>query len=322
MTSKRLTGRRSAFSEDVQLCTVVGRPFALENPGIRAAVNRLAIYNRELANPERFGQNRRPSFFSRNGQGRNNLGRPLAVNSEAPPAPGIPTIPSAFAVEATPLSLNVRYFDGSIGAVDGQHDLMRAASRRPDAYVRGLGGLFSGGNPGLVGAIFRSPVAFGIPVPYERLVQQFFSEENVAEQAPVPVLVALSRHQADCCACRQTRLEAWGDLTGRGEWTFSKDGEFVDITYDWRIRAEKPLLRLLSPLLKPVLRSNHTWTMRRGEESLKLELVRRRSPRATVSAPPDAFALPGSRLVSAVAGVGALVALLGGVRAARHGERR
>jgi hypothetical protein len=70
-------------------------------------------------------------------------------------------------------------------------------------------------------------------------------------------------------------IEAWGDFEGRGAWTFEPDGSFVNITYDWRIRAEKPLLRHLSFLLKPVFSANHRWAMARGEESLKAELERR-----------------------------------------------
>jgi hypothetical protein len=34
-------------------------------------------------------------------------------------------------------------------------------------------------------------------------------------------------------------LTASGDLDGRGEWTIRQNGPFVDITYDWRLRAEK-----------------------------------------------------------------------------------
>ena len=71
-------------------------------------------------------------------------------------------------------------------------------------------------------------------------------------------------------------LEAWGDLNGHGIWTFEQEGSVVNVTYDWRIRADKPLLRTLSFLLKPVFSANHNWAMARGEESLKLELVRRR----------------------------------------------
>src|SRR5258708_39575887 len=38
-------------------------------------------------------------------------------------------------------------------------------------------------------------------------------------------------------------LEAWGDFEGSGVWTFGAGGRFAGITYDWRIRAAKPLLR-------------------------------------------------------------------------------
>ena len=69
-------------------------------------------------------------------------------------------------------------------------------------------------------------------------------------------------------------LDAWGDFCGRGIWTFAQEGPMVNITYDWQIRADKPLLRTLSFLLKPVFSANHRWAMARGEESLKLELAR------------------------------------------------
>ena len=72
-------------------------------------------------------------------------------------------------------------------------------------------------------------------------------------------------------------MDATGDLEGRGIWTFEQDDSFVNVTYDWTIRANKPIIEKLSFLLKPIFRSNHNWTMKRGEESLKLELLRRRA---------------------------------------------
>lgn len=81
-------------------------------------------------------------------------------------------------------------------------------------------------------------------------------------------------------------LEAWGDFEGRGIWTFEQDGAFVDITYDWRILANKPILRSLSFLLKPVFSANHRWAMARGEESLRHE-ISRRSGKAAESAKPS-----------------------------------
>jgi hypothetical protein len=70
-------------------------------------------------------------------------------------------------------------------------------------------------------------------------------------------------------------LEATGDFVGRGIWRFEQDGEWVQVTYDWKVRADKPLLRYLSFLMKPIFSANHQWAMRKGEESLRLELARR-----------------------------------------------
>ena len=75
-------------------------------------------------------------------------------------------------------------------------------------------------------------------------------------------------------------LEAMGDFVGRGIWTFVPDGDEVIVVYDWQIRADKPLLRNLSFLMKPLFEANHRWAMARGEESLKLELARRRAQAA------------------------------------------
>jgi hypothetical protein len=70
-------------------------------------------------------------------------------------------------------------------------------------------------------------------------------------------------------------LVASGDFDGRGIWTFTQDGGWVDITYDWKISAEKPLLRNFSWIMKPIFSANHKWAMAKGEESLKQELCRR-----------------------------------------------
>ena len=85
-------------------------------------------------------------------------------------------------------------------------------------------------------------------------------------------------------------MDATGDLEGKGIWTFEQDGPFVNVTYDWTIKANKRIIEKLSFLLKPIFRSNHSWTMKRGEASLKLELLRRRAKStedaAAITAPP------------------------------------
>jgi hypothetical protein len=85
-------------------------------------------------------------------------------------------------------------------------------------------------------------------------------------------------------------LIAEGDFVGRGIWTFEQDGEWANITYDWKISAEKGLLKYLSFIMKPIFSANHHWAMARGAESLQLELQRRHArsdeERARIPAPP------------------------------------
>lgn len=73
------------------------------------------------------------------------------------------------------------------------------------------------------------------------------------------------------------KIAAEGDFVGTGEWTLEQRGPFAEVTFDWRISAEKPLLRQWSFLLKPIFAANHRWAMDKGEESLFLELLRRRA---------------------------------------------
>ena len=109
-------------------------------------------------------------------------------------------------------------------------------------------------------------------------------------------------------------LIATGDFDGTGVWTFEQDGAFVNMTYDWRLRAEKPLLRHLSFLMKPLFEANHRWAMERGEESLKLELARRRATsdasRAEIPAPPGPITYAGVGLIAGAAAIGGTLAYL------------
>jgi hypothetical protein len=109
-------------------------------------------------------------------------------------------------------------------------------------------------------------------------------------------------------------LQAWGDFVGRGIWTFEQDGPWVDITYDWKIQADKPLLRYFSFLIKPVFSANHHWAMRKGEESLNLELARRKARTsgelALIPAPP---APTTTSPVPLLLGTAAVLSLLAGL---------
>lgn len=118
-------------------------------------------------------------------------------------------------------------------------------------------------------------------------------------------------------------IAASGDFDGRGEWTFVQDGPHVNVVYDWRLRAEKPLLRSLSFLLRPLFEANHRWAMGQGEASLKLELQRRRATSeqalAAIPPPPGPVTYAGVALVAGAAAIGAGLAYL--IIRARRRER-
>ena len=71
-------------------------------------------------------------------------------------------------------------------------------------------------------------------------------------------------------------IEATGDLVGRGVWTLVQDGSIADVTYDWRVKSDRLLFRVLAPLLRRLMVSNHEWAMAKGEAGLRAEVIRRR----------------------------------------------
>jgi uncharacterized protein YndB with AHSA1/START domain/mannose-6-phosphate isomerase-like protein (cupin superfamily) len=61
-----------------------------------------------------------------------------------------------------------------------------------------------------------------------------------------------------------------GDLRGRGEWTLTdRAGGGTHVRFDWVVHADRPLLRVLTPLLRPALRANHAWAIARAVEGLE-----------------------------------------------------
>jgi polyketide cyclase/dehydrase/lipid transport protein len=72
-------------------------------------------------------------------------------------------------------------------------------------------------------------------------------------------------------------IDSVGDLVGRGVWKLTERSNGVDVEYSWRVNLEKPFLRFISPILKPLLAANHEWSMQRGREGLKREIECRRA---------------------------------------------
>src|SRR3954464_1997035 len=63
--------------------------------------------------------------------------------------------------------------------------------------------------------------------------------------------------------------ETDGDLRGTGTWTLTPAGEGTDVRFDWQVHADRRLLKLLTPVLRPALRWNHKWAIARAIEGLE-----------------------------------------------------
>jgi uncharacterized protein YndB with AHSA1/START domain len=67
---------------------------------------------------------------------------------------------------------------------------------------------------------------------------------------------------------RMFEVEVAGDLSGRGVWTLTPSDGSVHVHFDWRVNADRPLLRILTPVLRPLFRWNHNWSIARAKEGL------------------------------------------------------
>jgi uncharacterized protein YndB with AHSA1/START domain len=64
-------------------------------------------------------------------------------------------------------------------------------------------------------------------------------------------------------------VEVDGDLRGRGVWTLTpRDGK-VHVRFDWRVFADRPLIRRLTPILRPLFRWNHNVAIKAAMRGLE-----------------------------------------------------
>ena len=71
--------------------------------------------------------------------------------------------------------------------------------------------------------------------------------------------------------------ETHGDLRGTGIWTLTPSvSGGTHLRFDWCVHADRRLLRLLTPLLRPALRWNHNWAIARAMEGLEPFVQRQR----------------------------------------------
>jgi mannose-6-phosphate isomerase-like protein (cupin superfamily) len=68
---------------------------------------------------------------------------------------------------------------------------------------------------------------------------------------------------------RRIEVEVTGDLSGHGVWTLTPKNGRTHVRFDWQVNADRPLLRLLTPVLRPAFRWNHNWAIARAIEGLE-----------------------------------------------------
>ena len=60
-------------------------------------------------------------------------------------------------------------------------------------------------------------------------------------------------------------------------WTFTPSDGKVHVRFDWRVLADRPLLRRLTPILRPLFRWNHNVAIKAAMRNL--EPYARKEPR-------------------------------------------
>jgi uncharacterized protein YndB with AHSA1/START domain len=80
---------------------------------------------------------------------------------------------------------------------------------------------------------------------------------------PYRLRFSLTTLEVDAPHRLHSRLD--GDFEGTGTWLLEATPDGTTIArLDWRPNVRKAGVRQLSPVLRPLFRSNHAWTMRRG----------------------------------------------------------
>ncbi|MFN0155025.1 MAG: SRPBCC family protein [Gaiella sp.] len=60
-----------------------------------------------------------------------------------------------------------------------------------------------------------------------------------------------------------------GDFEGEGIWTIAPVEGGTRVVLEWNVDVRKPLVRRLTPMLRPLFRWNHRWAMRHGERNIR-----------------------------------------------------
>jgi uncharacterized protein YndB with AHSA1/START domain/mannose-6-phosphate isomerase-like protein (cupin superfamily) len=77
-----------------------------------------------------------------------------------------------------------------------------------------------------------------------------------------------------------------GDLRGRGTWTLTPTADGTHVRFDWQVLADRKLLRVFTPVLRPMFRWNHNWAIARAIDGLEPYAQRAATARVAQSLTP------------------------------------
>ena len=77
-----------------------------------------------------------------------------------------------------------------------------------------------------------------------------------------------------------------GDLRGRGTWTLTPTADGTHVRFDWQVHADRKLLRVFTPVLRPIFRWNHNWAIARAIDGLEPYAQRAATARVAQSLTP------------------------------------
>ncbi len=109
--------------------------------------------------------------------------------------------------------------------------------------------------------VLRAQGDEGPPAPGKR------SELTVKAYLPYKVNFGLEVVKAERPRRILSRLS--NDFDGSGEWVLEETADGTVATLDWRPSVNHALIRYLTPALRPLFRSNHSWAMRHGERQVR-----------------------------------------------------
>jgi hypothetical protein len=91
---------------------------------------------------------------------------------------------------------------------------------------------------------------------------------RIVSRGFLPYLLRWEAQVVEAEAPRRFAFVMTGDFVGSGSWTFDSGDDGTAAIFEFRPRVEKPGVKQLSPILKPLFRWNHRWAMQRGERGV------------------------------------------------------